>query len=478
MTRLPWKELLLFSFIAFCYIICSAPDVSWATPLGDDLGDIALATENFRPLHAPGFPTILPIGYVFAHLPVLNIWQGLSLLSCLSFLGCSVLIFLIVRHYTTLRIAPFVGSVTFSAAPLVFCEGISSKGFEYGVSLFLCLLLFYLIKTDKKGLASIVGALALGTHPLAILFTVVVALRYLWSPRYVAIVLSGVFLYSYLPFITRPPFGQSSPSGNPLQILCTEVLPLLFSMHASELLGRLRDVVPLLFGGLGLLILPFVKIGRNKDVSTLLWVSVFIIFYVVTVAYSAHIEYLSFSLAFLIILSCSLLSKVKLTPRMASLMLIVPMVILVINVQMYDIGRTLDPSPTNARQYFETLKALPDRSIVIAQYTHVWTLTNYYECAENENDIILVGPGTMAKWPWCADDLRSRGLNVPEILESSTGWTEDFTYADNFPRILKEANSDRSIYWAVLTQAKKLDFILVPADSDGGPSVPDIYLSY
>jgi hypothetical protein len=477
MTR-RWKELLLFSFIILCYIICSAQDVSWATPLGDDLGDVALATENFRPFHAPGFPTILPVGYVFAHLPLLNTWQGLSLLSSLSFLGCSLLIFLIIRCYTDNEAAPFIGSITFSAAPLVFCEGVSSKGFEYGMSLFICLLLFYFVKRDRKVLASIVGALAMGTHPLAILFTMVIVLRYLKSPRYIAIVLSGFLLYSYIPSITRPPYGQSHPGGNPLEILHTEVIPLLFSMHASELIGRLRDVVPLLFGGLGLLVIPFIKIKRGKDVSTLLLVSVFIVFYVVTVAYSAHIEYLVFPLAFITILSCSLLPRLNLSALMVSILLIVPMVVMIANVQMYDIGRTLDPSPTNARRYMDDLKALPNGSIVIAQYTHVWTLTNYYECAENANGIILVGPGTMSKWSWCADDLRSRGLNIPKILESDDAWTEDFTYADNFPRILKEANSDRPIYWAILTQTKKLDFLLVPADADGGPSLPDVYLRY
>jgi hypothetical protein len=465
-----WKKIALFGALFSAYLVCSAPDVSWVTPLGDDLGDIMLGPSYMRPIHSPGYPLLAFLGWIFVHLPGNDFWN-MALLSNLSFAGSAFLIFLIVQKLTDNSYSPYIAAITFGAAPLVFGQAIVSKGPEYGLAILLCLLTYYFIKVGRNYAAAIAAALTIGTHLIAVAFVALLFIVYLRKPRYIAIALSGLVMYAYVPLALRPPFGQSNPTGNSIELLLDEVLPVVMTLHRDGLLERMKELALIVVSGLGLGLLVPIKFG-DTDSKILLGFSSLLFFYCLTVGYSAHVEYMVFVLAFVAIVIGKEFGKLEKVLRFApAALLIVPLITLVINTQLYDIGRTLDQEPTAARRYLNDLEDLPENSLVISYYTHTYTLANYYECGENPNKVVAVSPAGLLHWSWCPDDLRARGVNIPERLFDRS--------VEETWIIFKEANNERPIYWGILPiEATGPDFKLVEAGGNGLPSERDFVFGF
>jgi len=471
LSRYKWLALLLVVITA-AYMVCTAPDVSWATPSGDDMGDLMLACQYLRPMHLPGFPTIVFLGYGVTHLPG-NPFHNVAVASTIAVVIGALLVFLITREFTRDKYTPYICLVTFASAPIIFGEAIATKGFEYSLSLVLCLLVFYLIKKDLRLWAAIAIAFAIGTHPIAIVFSLVLLLVYLRSPKYIGIALSGLLAYIYIPLSLRPPIGQTG-----FGILGSEVLPVVMSLHTSGIAVRGTEILWVVLSGTGLLLAPLgvllfrLKSGKDirkvdADTKILGTFTLLITFWCLTAGYGAHIQWMVFPIAFMVLLGSRELPKLKLSKPLVAVFIGIPLVVLGMNTSFYDLGRNVDPEPTTARGYLNQLEELPDGSVVITSLVHTWTLTNYYECGSNKNSIILVGHTGIQKWDWYAEDLRERGLNIPGICTNWNAWTGRGNY---WAKYFKDANPDRPIYWVIRLEGETLEFKVVEADWYGYPS--------
>lgn len=462
-----WKPVAMFSAIFGAYLLCAAPDATWQIPLGDDMGDVMLGATYLRPIHSPGFPVVALTGWCAVHLPGNDFWN-MAVFSSLCFVATSILIFLVVRRLTQNKWAPYIAALTFASGPMVFAEAIAPKGPEYALSILFCALTFYFIKSDRKWLAVISAALGIGTHPIAILFCIVLVAVYLRKPKYIlAMLCLGALSYLYIPLTIRPPYGQANPDGFFFKIIEVYVVPHVMGLSIADFPRRLLDLGMLIVSSLGLTLLILPKIRRHKDTIVLGSLAAVVLVYCLTTSYTPHLEYLTFALLPVCIMLGQYFGDTR-WHRFRHLFILLPLIVLTINTQLYDIGRTLDPEPTVARQVLNTLEELPQDSIVICYYCHVYTLANYYECGENKNNVVAISPSALRSLDWHAEDLRDRGVNIPELSRDvRETW-----------RIFKEANSGRPIYWATLTGTDPLGFKVVPVDDSGLPSSTDCFLHF
>ena len=283
-----------------------------------------------------------------------------------------------------------------------------------------------------------------------------------------SVVALGLLLYLQLFLSARPPYGQQNPELSPMPILTRFVFPLLAGMPIDYAFYRLRDFLPVLTTGLGFLVLPIFWSGKFKGRNFLLVMGGLTIMYSLTTVYSAHVEYMVFAFACLAVIAGVGLARKGRGFLLRGSLVLFPIVLLGMNVGFYDIGRTLDTTPTHARDYVTALEGLPEGSIIFADPVHVYTVTQWYVMGENKNKLIHTGAGAIQGFPWELDTLEYYGLTIPEEFR------ERVTYKkDTLIRLLRDANPGRKVYWGVLSNEKgSLVFEIFGTDSDGNPLEP------
>jgi hypothetical protein len=469
-----WREILTFSVIFGAYLICAAPDASWQLLMGDDMGDIMLGASYFRPIHFPGFPWVAGLGWLAVHMPGNDFWN-MAVFSSLCFTAASLFIFLIVRQSTVNKWAPYVASLTFAAAPVVFTGAISSKGSEYGIAVLAVVALFYFIKTDRKWAAAVVAAVGLGTHPVTIPFVLSMVLLYLRQPKYLGVVALGLLPYLYIPLTVRPPYGQANPNGFTWDINQITITSHLFGLRGVHLLQRLGIMALIVLGGTGLGLFALFRMRWDKDAIILGGYALAVLAYCMTTSYTPHLIYMGIALAPVAILVGKNFERVKnIIPHA---FVILPLILMAVNIQLYDIGRTLDPQPTQARQFLDELEVLPEGTTVVANHCHAFTLINYYECGENPNNIAVTSKWCLGVRAVKGADLEAIGFVVPDKVFELLG-NRNARDTEEAWRIFREANIGKPIYWTTYDGETPLSYELVPVGASGMPSGSDDYGGY
>lgn len=453
--------ILFFSLIAGIYLAGVAPDMSWMS-LGGDQFDYVVAAENMRAARPTGYPLYIMVGWIFERLPGNPFWC-LALLSAVSTVATAIVIFLLVRHLTKDKIAPYVGAATYAGAFIVWTQSVIPE--VYTFTTFFMVLGIYLVLTKHYNWAAFVLGLGLGTHHL-IGFAIIPAIVYLVILRrrkearfswLVLFILCSIGLLSYLQcaLCVKEPVETSNGLGN-IFTQTTGSTPMAFQLPLQSTPQRLWEFFMAIIVSIGIGLPTLFFLRRSREIVLLAAIALIIILYYLMSFPPQWITFLVPAMAFA---ACLIGIGAAYFPvrRGLILLIILPLCLIVINFARYDVGRTVDFVPTTARQLYNELDTVPDGSIV---YTSVWGhgwLVTYYYCMEHDWRITLVNQGGILYYPdWYKPEIEKRGVTLPEYpgLEGSYYKNWVWSYPDfdreEFIAALAGVNPDRQVYVTVL----------------------------
>jgi len=237
-------------------------------------------------------------------------------------------------------------------------------------------------------------------------------------------------------------------------------LGFLYTLPLNYTWWRLGEFIPVLLTsvGTGLVLLAFLK--WDKKIALLIALAVLPISYYALGFIPMWIVYMVPGIAFLSILigvGASRFPYRKFLP----VFLVVPVVLMVLNITFYDLGRSVDPEPTTARQFYNQLEEIPDGAIF---YIHTWGepwLVTYYYLVENDYRFDMVFQSEIIhSGEHYTNYLESNGVRMPEapghdpVTALPTGKYAGEDYFENFDTDrylvdMKALNPDRPIYASV-----------------------------
>lgn len=414
-----------FGAIFTVYVAGVTPDMTWFS-LGGDQFDYVVATENFQAARPTSYPLLVCLGWLFELLPGNPFWN-LALLSAVSTMVACVFIFLLVRHLVLNRsglgakLAPYVGAAAYASSFPVWTQSVIPE--VYTLAAMLMVVAVYLVVTRHFYWAAAVFGLSLGSHHL-IAFAIFPCLVYIWylrrqgevdlKFRYVALLGAlGLLLYLQpLLFV-----GDPQETSNGLGVAVSQsggTLPMIGQLPMTYVPSRSYEFLVLLLPGVGagLLLLGFIP--RSKETWLLLVMALGpLVYYYVSIP-PQWATFVVPGVAFLAVLlgvGAAYFPVAKAVPVVLALMLVgVGM-----NLYHYDIGRSVDPAPTTARQMYEDLDRVPDGAYV---YTHTWGhgwMLIYYYCVEHDWRFTMVNQGGLLyQQPWYLDEMDKRGVVLPD----------------------------------------------------------------
>jgi hypothetical protein len=135
--------------------------------------------------------------------------------------------------------------------------------------------------------------------------------------------------------------------------------------------------------------------------------------------------------------------------------IIAPIIFCGLNLGFYDIGRTIDKTPTSAQRLYsgyEGLPSVPDGCILyIYELGEAW-LTTYYYSEENGNRFSFLWEGELKYHPETYSRYKEKlGINLPEDYDkygekSPNGLIYSTWYRDIFLNDLCSLNPDKEVY--------------------------------
>ena len=454
-----WTKLLFFGAILIVYIIGVAPDMTWMS-LGGDAFDYVVGAENNWAVRPTGYPTYIMLGWVFERLPGNDFWS-LGLISALSSFVTCIFIFLTVRYlvrqssesfcdssgpsgvgrFTTsflpsslpARLAPYIGAATYAGAFIVWTQSVIPE--VYTITAACMVAGTYFVLQKRYWLAVLALAIGLGTHHL-ILLAVVPLMVYVYSlekDKWLLVKLCSVGSLGLLPYLQTQfcIVGQETASGlgSGLEHSLNS-LGVVFTLPIEATWQRISEAGPVLISSLGvglvlLLLIPTVRVWRyipipeSREIRLLAVLAILPIVYYLFSNIPMWTTYTVPGVAFACILIGFGASKLSNTRWLhPGIFLVLPMVFMVFNLLAYDIGRTIDESPTSAREFYNSLEELPDDSILyITSFGEPWLTTHYYRITNNYR-IDFVYEGQLRFYPeGYTARLTGRGINFPEDLD-------------------------------------------------------------
>lgn len=170
-----WKEVLFFSVIAAYFLYGLSPDMTWMSIGADQINYVVAARYN-APAGLSGNPLYILLGSLFVKLPGNDFWN-LGLLSALPAIGACIVIFLLVRKFTTSKPAPYIASLVFASSFPVWAESIVAE--TYMVTALVSSLVIYFCLTKHYYWMAGMMALGVGLHPLGV-WVAIPCLVYVW----------------------------------------------------------------------------------------------------------------------------------------------------------------------------------------------------------------------------------------------------------------------------------------------------------
>ena len=450
---IPWVLVLVIGTVLLFGV---APDMTWMG-LGADSPGYVASTIRLVPGDRSGYPTYILIGHLFQYLPSNPYWN-LGLLSALSTLGTSVLIYRLVRQYTDDLGLALAGMVLYPASFIVWTQSVIPE--VYTFTAFLMLLGAYLVLQSSKEVGMGVWGLAVMAHPLALLGASV----FLWTHRG-SWPLAG-FLIGLAPGVLFLAVAPPLEDGGELGFL-TGALGLVGGLSLvppGPTVQRFWEAGTILLLGPGLLVLYLLTVGGLKGdwrsstgpAGILLVVGLLVCGLYFISFPPQWVVYLVPGLAFLIpgilIMVGRTFEGVRIIPSLPGVGL--GLLLLGWNLYAYDIGFSIDPQPTTARQFYQELRSLPGNSVV---YDHTWgyteVLAQSYIQLEDTNLVSLSGT--------YGPVVRTHRMREGYLAGSRGGpiaYGQEGRDAEN----LQESNPSREIYISYLEDTGPIRFGLVP----------------
>ncbi len=459
-----WKEILFFSVIAGYYIVGVAPDCTWLSQ-GGDAFDYVIGATNMWAVRPTGYPTYIMLGWLFERLPFNPFWN-LGLFSALTSVATCVFIFLTIKLLTTKKLAPYLGALTYAGAFLVWTQSVVPE--VYSLTTLLMVMATYYALKGRWYVCAAVLAVGMGTHHIVVFAVVPLVIYFLCqrmkglttasTPICFGIGALGMLAYLQTQFCV---VGEETTTGLGTVIVNSMgTLGFLYTLPLNYTWWRLGEFIPLLLTsvGTGLVLLFFLK--WSKITVLLITLTVGPIFYYALGVIPMWVVYMVPGIAFLSILIGIGASRFP-YKRLVPVFLVVPIVLMILNITYYDLGRSVDPEPTTARQFYTQLEDIPDEAIF---YIHTWGepwLVTYYYLVENDHRFDMVFQSEMVRnGDQYTSYLESQGVSMPEapgydaMTSQPTGKYTGEEYFEHFDTDsylvdLKALNPGRPIYASV-----------------------------
>jgi hypothetical protein len=286
----------------------------------------------------------------------------------------------------------------------------------------------YFCLKEKWVACSIVLAVGVGTHFLIsfVVFGIGAYAIYrqlkgqihikLWL--YPLIICIGFISYLQCHFCVGPKETVSGVSDLGTQSFGS--IGFIFGLPLTQTWGRVIETIPITLSGLGvgIIALPYLFNKKQKLPIYLLLIlafSFFIFYFFSNIP--MWVLYMMPFFAFASILVGYGLTKVKW--RYAPILFIIcPLIFMCVNMATYSVGKTIDPTPTGARQFLTELDSIPNGSLV---YFDTWSepwLVAYYYWSENPR-LVIFNEGQLRYFSDSYSKFKeSQGVVIPGYSES------------------------------------------------------------
>ena len=383
-------EVLFFGALFVYYLMGVTPDATWMSQGGDGF-DYAVGAEKFWAVRPTGYPILVMLGWIFEKLPGNTFWDLGFLSAVCAWVTCIFIYKLtqwLVNTYSTKEyaVAPYIAALTYAASFLVWTQaGIPEV---YTLVTMLMVMMVYFALKQRWVACSLAAAVGVGTHHLIAfaVFAIGVYVVYeqlkgrLHIKLWLYPLIIGLGFLTYLQVALSGGAHETTAGLGTVESQSLGSIGFVFGLPLSETWDRIKEAVPILLTGLGIgyLVLPFV-VKKQRTPVYLIWSLVVIHFaYYFFSNIPMWVVYLVPAFAFGAALVGYGVSKIK--SRVAPVaFVLVPLICMCMNLGTYDIGNTIDPTPTGARRLLTQLETIPDGSILyLNRWGEPWLETYYY----------------------------------------------------------------------------------------------------
>lgn len=391
MIRRYWPEFIVFGIIFGGLLTCLSPGITWMNTDSDGAHYI-LAAKYMTTAHNTSAPLYLLLGRLFLFLPFEDA-VCMGLISVLATTFASIMIYLSVKHYNCNRWHCLIAAFIYGTSALVISQSTIIE--TYPLATMLSILAYYLCLKRRWVLASVAIGLIWAVHTLfawMIWMVLLISYRELRCVPLVIVTLSFMLFYLYIP-ISVAINGDNLMWGNTTFVGFIKgnlgVLTMLAgSISIWDMPKRILDTVAMVgvSMGVGLLLVIYYHYKDRTYRNQLLWLFIIpILWFVVNLSSQTYV-YMLPSIAFGSIISGIVLQNINRT--YAYITITIAIALAVININYFDIGRTLDPEMSAQRFYDEELSKIPDGQIFMGS-GWTWAMTYLYN-KENDTDIVPV----------------------------------------------------------------------------------------
>ena len=490
----------LLTLISVVYLFGVAPDMTWMGLAGDS-PDYVTSSMLFEKAGLGGYPLFITIGWIFQQVFHygfgLNPYWVLGLVSAISTVIACGFIYATVRLFSTeSRLPACLGMLAFAGSLLVWSQSVIPEVYTM-TAMFMVAGVYYFIKAYKQErprllfVSSIVFGFSLGTHPL-VMFAILPCLFYLFKvplenkPNpFLVIGVGLVGLVGWTQWVIGTENAFYPGLGNDRMVFLLGSAGMIgnLTVYPTQFLQyRLVDSFSVI--GLSICILgPFyilgIRSGYKEDktlVQLLIILSIIPAVFYFTSRPPQWITYAVPSVAFLSILGgvCATyyLNKYSFKPSLV-IASVCGLGLLGLNIYSYDIGRSVDPTPTTMRQAYSQFNSFPPDSIL---YTHTWghidVLINSYHRLEKGkpgyNNLVHVHE---LRHTFRQPNMQNSTVVVPsyslgfvEINQIDSPTLEKFTkFFEDDINLITEMNPGREVYVAYLKDRSTVQFDFIPA---------------
>ena len=392
-----WKLLLVFGVSLGYFIALTAPNLTWVNTGCD--GAVYLRSAKFfaisHPWGAPLF-NILNMGLV--RIPLGSEFWRLAVGSAVCSAFTAVLLYMIARRYTPDWKA-FLAPLIWLGSTLVVSQSTIIE--TYPLVTMLMVLTFYLHITGHPKAKYLAGAAGIAVHHLIAFVLLAVLIDDLrrhgwkWSLKYGSLLLLGLVPYVYIPLANSPPFYwiQGTALGHYISYFFNQVgLVGGLAVAEPDAILRAQDflgIVPLAFGVGLLLILPAILKKENLLLTMLFLMP--IIYYVTDLAPQTYV-YMMPAVAFgglLAVRGAMLIGKYKVWRYLPVAVAVGSAVLMVVNIQFMDIGRTLDKEG-EAQAFYQSLEEMPQDCTIWIPSGGWWRAMVWLYNSERDGGIVAL----------------------------------------------------------------------------------------
>lgn len=392
-----WIELLTIGLVFVILLICQAPDMTWMNTDSDGI-HYTYSAQWLYPAHKQSAPLYLLLGNLFMRLPFGTEFWRMALISVISgAIGSALIIGIIKEHLKEIKFSKYyavIGSLIYGGSALAISQNTIVEAYPLVVTI--CLACYYFAIKSKWILSCVMAGIAIAIHPtsLIVIIPIIIGFKELRNWRRLIIIIPFFLFYLYVPITNRPPYMWQLPKGegNNLGFVndaVSTITMLVGGLAIYDLPKRILDTIGLVLLNFAIIgIVPFVYAFKNvKKIfkNTLFWlVAIPTIYYVISLAPQVYV-YMQFAIAFGAVVIGIGLSKVN--KKIFYATGVATIVLLAINTNYFDIGRTLDKNLSAVQYYDVELDKVQDGQILMPYYGWEWAAIYRYNKENNRNII-------------------------------------------------------------------------------------------